>query len=116
LLYSTIISSNSILNFVAFSQVLRIVYTLIANIGLFIEACREWRKIRDTDKNMAKFQELFTEAEQDRSSLLTTSSQAGYHAKNVTAAIPNTPFAPATAVPPPTEHALAMARVQRNTR
>jgi hypothetical protein len=61
---------------------------------------------------MAKFQDLFTEAEQDRSSLLTTSSQAGYHAGNVTAAIPNTPFAPATAVPPPTEHALAMARVQ----
>jgi hypothetical protein len=55
---------------------------------------------------------LFTEAEQDHSSLLTTSSQAGYQAGNVTAAIPNTPFAPATAVPPPKEHALAMARVQ----
>jgi len=97
---------------IALSQVLRIGYTLIANTGLFIEACREWRKIRDTDKTMAKFQELFTEAEQDRSSLLTTSSQAGYHAGKVTAAIPNTLFAPATAVPPPTEHALAMARVQ----
>ena len=97
---------------IALSQVLRIGYTLIANTGLFIVACREWRKIRDTDKNMAKFQEVFTEAEQDRSSVLTTSSQAGYHAGNVTAAIPNTPFAPATAVPPPTEHALAMARVQ----
>jgi hypothetical protein len=61
---------------------------------------------------MENFQALFTEAKQDRSSLLTTSSQAGNHAGNVTAAIPNTPFAPATAVPPPTEHALAMARVQ----
>jgi hypothetical protein len=50
-------------------------YTLIANTGLFAEACREWRKIRGTDKNMEKFQELFTEAEQDRSSLLTTSSR-----------------------------------------
>ena len=97
---------------IALSQVLRISYNLIANTGLFIEACREWRKIRDTDKTMAKFQELFTEAEQDRSSLLTTSSQAGYHAGNVKAAIPNTPFAPATAVCPPAEHALAMARVQ----
>jgi len=161
---------------IALSQVLRIGYTLIANTGLFIEACREWRKIRDTDKIMAKFQELFTkakqdrssllttssqagyhagtrlkrhssnpqhalcasnrrsssngtrasyqrqfasngselftEAEQDRSSLLTTSSQAGYHAGNATAVIATTPFAPAAAVPPPTEHALAMARVQ----
>jgi hypothetical protein len=85
---------------------------VIANTGLFIEACREWRKIRDTDKNMAKIQELFTEAEQDRSSLLTTSSQAGSHARNLTAAIPDRPFAPAAAAPPPTEHALAMARVQ----
>jgi F420-0:gamma-glutamyl ligase-like protein len=87
-------------------------YTLIANTGLFAEACREWRKIRDIDKNMKNIQELFTEAEQDRSSLLTTSSQAGYHAGNVTAVIPTTPFAAAVAVPPPTEHALAMARVQ----
>ena len=97
---------------IALSQVLRIGYTLIANTGLFIEACREWRKIRDTDNNMATFQELFTKAKQDRSSLLTTSSQAGYHAGNVTVAIPDTPFAPAAAVPPPTEHALALARVQ----
>ena len=97
---------------IALSQVLRIGYRLIANTGLFIEACREWRKNRDTDKNMALFQELFTEAEQDRSSLRTTSSQAGYHAGNVTAAIPNTSFAPATAIPPLTEHTLAMARVQ----
>ena len=97
---------------IALSHVLRIGYTLISNTGLFAEACREWRKIRDTDKNTETFQELFTEAEQDRSSLLTTSSQAGYHAGNVTAAIPTTPFAPAADVPPPTEHALAMARVQ----
>jgi len=55
---------------------------------------------------------LFYEAKQYRSSLLTTSSQAGYHAGNVTAVIPDTPFAPAAAIPPPTEHALAMARVQ----
>jgi len=97
---------------IALSQVLRIGYTLIANTGLFAEACREWRKIRDIDKNMDTFQVLFTEAEQDRSSLLTTSSQAGYHAGNATAVIATTPFAPAAAVPPPTEHALAMARVQ----
>jgi len=96
----------------ALFQVLRIGYTLIANTGLFAEACREWRKIRDADENMETFQELFTQAEQACSSLLTTSSQAGYHAGNVTAAIPTTPFAPAAAVPPPTEHALAMARVQ----
>jgi hypothetical protein len=49
----------------------------MANTGPFAEACREWRKIRDTDNNMEIFQELFTKAEQDRSSLLTTSSQAG---------------------------------------
>ena len=61
---------------------------------------------------MDTFQALFTEAEQDRSSLLTTASQAGYHAGNATAVIATTPFAPAAAVPPPTEHALAMARVQ----
>jgi len=64
------------------------------------------------DKNMDTFQVLFTEAEQDRSSLLTTASQAGYHARNATAVITTTPFAPAAAVPPPTEHALVMARVQ----
>ena len=40
---------------IALSQVLRIGYTLIANTGLFAEACREWRKIRDIDKNMNKF-------------------------------------------------------------
>jgi len=98
---------------IALSQVLRIGYTLIANTGgLFIKACRKWRNIRDTNNNMATFQELFTEAKQDRSSLLTTSSQAESHAGNVTAAIPDTLFAPAAAVPPPTEHALAMARVQ----
>jgi hypothetical protein len=61
---------------------------------------------------MENFQALLTKAKQDRSSLLTTSSQAGYHAGNATAAIPNTPSAPAAAVPPPMEHALAMARVQ----
>jgi len=94
---------------IALSQVLRIRYTLIANTGLFIEACREWRKIPDVDKNVAKFQELFHRDVQDCSSVLTTSSQAGYHAGNVTA-IPDTPFAPAAV--PPTEHALAMARVQ----
>jgi len=70
------------------------------------------REIRDIDKNMDTFQVLFTEAKQDRSSLLTTASQAGYHAGNVTAVIAIAPFAPAAAVPPPTEHALAMARVQ----
>jgi len=96
----------------ALSQVLRIGYTLIANTGLFAEACREWRKIRDIDKNMDTFQVLFAEAEQDSSSLLTTASQAGYHAGNATAVIATTPSAPAAAVPPPTEHALAMARVQ----
>jgi len=53
---------------IALSQVLRI-YTLIANTGLFAEACREWRKIRDIDKNMDTLQVLFTEAEQDRSQL-----------------------------------------------
>jgi hypothetical protein len=97
---------------IALSQALRIGYTLIASTGLFAEACREWRKIRDIDKNMDTFQALFTKAEQDRSSLLTTSSQAGYHAGNATAVIATTPFAPAAAVPPQTEHALAMARVQ----
>jgi len=97
---------------IALSQVLRIGYTLIANTGLFAEACREWRKIRDINKSMETFQVLFTEAEQDRSSLLTTASQAGYHAGNATAVIATTPFAPAAAVPPPTEHALAMTRVQ----
>jgi len=84
---------------IALSQVLRIGYTLIANTGLFAE-------------NMDTFQVLFTEAEQDRSSLLTTASQAGYHAENATAVIATTRFAPAAAVPPTTEHALAMARVQ----
>ena len=97
---------------IALSQFLRICYTLIANTELFAEACREWRKIRDTDKTMKTLQALFTEAEQDRSSLLTTSSQAGYHAGNATAVIATTPSAPAAAVPPPTEHALALARVQ----
>jgi len=96
----------------ALSQVLRIGYTLSAKSGFFAEACREWRKIRDTNKTMEKFQALFTEAEQDRSSILTTSSQAGEHAGKATAAIPTTPSAPAAAVPPPLEHALAMARVQ----
>jgi len=52
---------------IALSQVLRIRYTLIANTGLFIEACREWRKIPDVDKNVAKFQELF---HRDRARLL----------------------------------------------
>jgi len=93
----------------ALSQVLRIGYTLIAYTGLFAEACREWRKIRDIDKNMDTFQVLFTEAEQDRSSLL---SRAGCHAGNDAAVIATTPFAPVAAVPPPTEHALAMARLQ----
>ena len=97
---------------ISLSQVLRIGYTLIANTGLFAEACREWPKIRDIDKNMDTFQVLFTEAEQDRSSLLTTASLAGYHAGNAAAVIATTPFEPAAAVPPPTEHALAMARVQ----
>jgi len=48
---------------IALSQVLRIGYTLIANTGLFAEACREWRRIRDIDKNMDTFQVLFTEAD-----------------------------------------------------
>ena len=93
---------------IALSQVLRI-YTLIANTGLFAEACREWRKIRDIDKNMVTLQVLFTEAEQDRSSLLTTVSQAGYRAGNATAVIATTPFAPAAAVPPPTRTGQATA-------
>jgi len=93
---------------IALSRVLRIGYTLIANTGLFAEACREWRKIRDIDKNMDTFQVLFTEAEQDRSSLLTTASQAGYHAGNAAAVIATTPFAPAAAAPPLTEHALTV--------
>jgi len=38
---------------ITLSQVFRIGYTLIANTGLFIEACRKWRKLRDTDKTMA---------------------------------------------------------------
>jgi len=97
---------------IALSQLLRIGYTLIANTRLFAEACREWRKIRDIDKNMDTFQALFTGTEQDRSSLLTTSSQAGFHAGNATAAIPTTLSAPAATIPPPTEHALAMAPVQ----
>jgi len=61
---------------------------------------------------MDTFQALFTEAEQDRSSLLPTASQAGYHGGNAAAVIATTPFAPAAAVPPPMEHALAKARVQ----
>jgi hypothetical protein len=64
------------------SQVVTNAYNLIANTGLFRDACREWRRRPEVDKTWDNYKLHFTEAHQDWRLNQDTAQGAGYHGAN----------------------------------
>jgi hypothetical protein len=68
------------------AQIVSNAYTIIFNTGMFIEACREWRRRPEPEKTWPNFKAHFAQAHTDLGELNHTTQAAGYHnANNVVA-------------------------------
>jgi hypothetical protein len=65
-------------------QIIIIAYSLIFASDAYPEACREWRKKSEVDKNWENFKTEFASAYHDRCEATTTSQRSGYHDANST--------------------------------